>query len=537
MNRKIVLSKAVYAIVLVFILQHVVAAQNKCPKVDELSVSDVTTESAKLAWVGSSEHVSFDVDVMHGGGTPNFKFSETTSAQVTVVSGLLPGKDYRFRIKSKCDKGSGGSSKWFDFTTEDEEEDSEGDEEDSEDEEEDSEVVEKCPELEVSEVSEISDTGAVLSWSGDPAYTSFKVDVMQAPQEAPYKWSTTTTDTSVILEDLEPGRKYRFRIKASCDKGKSNSKWTAFMTTGVDSTGHGRCPKASNLAVIDVTDTSVVLTWLGNPENREYQVDVHQKEHTPTFRLSETVDTTAIEVQGLVPGGNYKFRVKASCEKNSAGSSSWINFVTTGGDSTFNQCPKPRNLSVLEVTDSSALLSWIALDSVNSFDFTVKSFEKTTSFALDTTLMDTFYLLTGLESGGNYQFRVVANCSDTSSSGSSDWSKFRTLQDTSSSSAEVDTSTFPVTEVESAEALVTTFPNPVEQELNVVLPLEKLGSLSYVTLTDLAGRQVYNAKFREVPTNANLPIPVGEVAPGIYKLAIRSAGFSATKTIIIQSHR
>ena len=520
------MSKALQAVALVIIVHNLAPAQNSCPKVHGLSVSGVTEVSAILSWVGASEHESFDVDVMQGAGTPHFKFSETTTAQEIVVSGLSPANEYRFRIKSKCNKGSGGSSKWFDFMTT-------GDNPDTDDKDKDDEGDSKCPKVEALQALNISDTGAILSWGGDPAYSSFKVDVMHAPQNANFKWSTTTGDTSVMLDNLAPGRKYRFRVKASCDKGKSNSEWTTFTTTGVDSTGHGRCPKASNLAVIDVTDTSVVLTWLGSPENREYQVDVHQKEHTPTFKLSETVDTAVLQVQGLVPGGNYKFRVKASCEKNSAGSSSWINFVTTGDSTTFDQCPKPRNLSVLEATDSSALLSWIALDTVVSFDLSIKSFENTASFSFDTTLTDTFYLASGLVPEGNYQFRLIANCSDISSSGSSDWSKFRTLEDTSGIVAE-DPLPFPMTELESAEALVTTFPNPVEEELNVVLPLEKLGYLTYVTLADLTGRTVYYAKFQEVPTDSNLPISVDGLVPGIYKLAIHSVGFSVTKTILIQ---
>ena len=433
-------------------------AQNNCPKATDLAASEITEVSAKLSWTGSSNHTEYTVDVMHGAQTSNFKYSTKTTATEAQVDGLLPGSNYRFRVKPKCEKGSGGSSQWFSFTTAG---DKPGDESNG------GGNGEKCPDLADLAAVDISDTSATLTWNNDPAYVSFKVTVMHTPQQANYKWSGTTSDTSVTITDLRPGRKYRFRVQASCDKGKSNSQWVTFGTTGIDSTGHGRCPKASNLAVLDVTDTSATLTWLGNPENVQYQVDVHQKEHTPQYRLSETVDTTALEVTGLSPGGNYKFRVKASCEKNSAGSSSWINFVTTGGDTTFNQCPKPRNLSVLEVSDTSALLSWVARDSAVSFDLEIKSFQGTPSYHFDTTLVDTFYFVSDLQPEGNYHFRVKANCTDTSSSGSSDWSKFRTLEDTSSESIS--------TEVTTQAASISTFPNPVSEEFNIQLPTEKLG--------------------------------------------------------------
>ena len=329
MIRKILGTSGLVALIIYPIF---IQAQDNCPKATDLSASNITEVSATLSWAGTSDHKSFDVDVKHGSGTPNFSFSKSTDLQEIVVTGLQPGSNYRFRVKSKCDKGSGGSSKWEDFKTEGDAPDSKGG----------NGGDSKCPDITGLEALEISDTGAILSWQGDEAYTNFEVNVMHAPQNANFKWSTTTSDTAVQMDNLLPGREYRFRVKASCTKGKSNSEWVTFATTGVDSTGHGRCPKASNLAVLDVTDTSVVLSWLGNPENRTYLVDVHQKEHTPTYKLSEEVDTTALEVTGLTPGGNYKFRVKASCDKNAAGSSSWINFVTTGGDSTFNQCPKPE---------------------------------------------------------------------------------------------------------------------------------------------------------------------------------------------------
>lgn len=509
-----------FSLILLFSIN--VRAQNSCPKANALNVSSLTEVSAQLNWSGSDEHTSYTVDVMHGPQTPNFKYSTTTGNTEAAVAGLQPGSAYRFRVKPKCEKGSGGSSKWFEFTT--------AGEKPSDDKDSEGQGGAKCPKLVDIEVTNISDTSATLSWSEHSDYTEFAVDVMHAPQNPNYKWSTVTNETEILVSDLKPGRSYRFRIKASCAKGKSNSKWHTFTTTGIDSTGHGRCPKASNLAVLDVTDSTVVLSWLGNPENVTYQVDVHQKEHTPQFRLSETVDTTALKVTGLVAGGNYKFRVKAACEKNAAGSSSWINFVTTGGDTTFNQCPKPRNLSVLDVSDTSALLTWIARDSIWSFDLEIKSFQGTASYAFDTTLMDTFYHVTDLQPEGNYHFRLKANCSDTSSSGSSDWSKFRTLADTSSG-AGVSESDVPF---ETTEATIVSFPNPVEEEFVVQLPIERMGALTYVILTDLVGRVVYEKILREIPTDANLFIPVDNLRPGIYKLMVKSTGIQNHKTIVVR---
>ncbi len=399
-----------------------------------------------------------------------------------------------------------------------------------------------CPKVDGLSATNIGDHSADLSWNSNDSHTEYTVDVMHGQGTSNFKWSTKTTEAQTSVDGLVPGSKYRYRTRAKCEKGSSGStKWFEFTTTGEkpddgkgggkkdDEDKGGRCPKASNLAVIEVSDTCVTLTWLGNEENVSYLVDVHSKEHTPQFKLSETVnDTNVLRVCELEPGGNYKFRVKASCERNKAGSSSWINFVTTGGDTTFNQCPKPRNLSVLETSDTSALLSWVARDSALYFHLEVKSFEGTPSFHFDTMLVDTFYLIDDLEPEGNYHFRVRATCNDSTTSGSSDWSKFRTLEDTSENLTEETVET-------SAEAVVNTFPNPTQSELSVVLPLERLGATTYVVLSDLSGRVVYQNTYQEVPSEEMLNIPTEGLNTGIYKLLIRSIGFEETKTIVIEA--
>ncbi len=395
----------------------------------------------------------------------------------------------------------------------------------------------KCPKVENLAADGITETSADLSWEGSDDHKVYQISVKHQGGSSPFKYDTETDGTSLTVYGLSPGNAYRFQVKAKCEQGSSGaSGWYAFDTPGDPEAGgdstesKGRCPKASNLAVLDVTDTTVTLSWLGNEENIAYRVDVHQKEHTPQFRLSEIVDTTILEVEGLVPGGNYKFRVKADCDKNSAGSSSWINFTTTGGDTTFNNCPKPTNLSVLEVTDSSALLTWIARDSVDEFMIDVKSFEQTPSFSLSETTEDTFYLVEGLAPEGNYQFRVVATCKDGSTSGSSDWSKFRTLPkaDTTDGNGMEEPVDTP------AVAPLVTFPNPVAETLIVDLPEEDLGFVTYILLSDINGRIVYNEILEGTVKAEQVRIPMQDLSNGLYKLQVRSTGYLETKTILVQ---
>lgn len=402
-----------------------------------------------------------------------------------------------------------------------------------------------CPKASSLEASQITETSATLSWDGSEEVEKYNVDVKHGTGTKPFSHSTTTTETSITVDGLLPGSTYRFRVMTKCDKGSGgSSQWKEFTTAGdkEDSdTGNGGsngpCPKASNLAIEEITDSTATLTWLGNDENVSYKVDVQSKEHTTHYKYSEDTDTTVVMVEGLEPGGNYKFRVKASCEKNSAGSSSWINFSTTGGDSTYQQCPKPTNLSVLEVTDSSALLTWTAKDSVESFSLDVKSYEQTPSFRFNTTLEVDSFLVEGLSADGKYQFRVVATCTDGSTSGSSDWSKFRTLpaeEETEDESSTDDPQESDLTDsLNTVSANLTTFPNPASSEMHIKVPKEELGQVTNLILTDLSGRIVYETKIEGIPQQENIPIQVGELRSGVYKLMMVSDNFKKSSTIFI----
>ncbi len=418
----------------------------------------------------------------------------------------------------------------------------------------------KCPGAESLSVSDITENSAVLNWIGGDEVITYSVDVKHGPQSSPFSFSATTSEISLTIEGLSAGSKYRFRVMTKCDKGSGGSSpWMDFTTLGESDSGPGNdgnndgngtlkgpCPKASNLAILEIDDTSAVLGWLGNDQNVSYQVDVHQKEHTPSYKLTETTDTTILYINGLMPGGNYKFRVKAKCEKNSAGSSSWINFTTTGGDTTFQQCPKPTNLSVPEVTDSSALLTWIARDSVESFTLDVKSYQATAHFSLNVTIVEDSFWVEGLQEDGDYHFRVVATCTDGSTSGSSDWSKFRTLpSDTTSTdddsgeedSEDEEENNEENTEQEEtfiSETSITTFPNPAVETITVELPTKELGFMTQIILSDVNGRIVYHTKLDGVPSFDRLPIPVQNLRNGIYTLMIKSVNFHETKTILVQ---
>ena len=53
---------------------------------------------------------------------------------------------------------------------------------------------------------------------------------------------------------------------------------------------------------------------------------------TPPFSYKQDgINTTSYSISGLLAGGSYKFRIKASCDKGK-GVSAWAGFTTPGGE-------------------------------------------------------------------------------------------------------------------------------------------------------------------------------------------------------------
>lgn len=425
--------------------------------------------------------------------------------------------------------------------------------------------AQKCPVPTGLSASAISDQGATLSWDVQDEHLNYDVSVMHGKNTPQYKHNESTPNNSIVLTDLSAGSNYRFKVKASCAKGKGNSKWVEFQTTGSIETGdtvevvttNGPCPKVVNMAVLEVSDSSVLLSWRSDVQHVSFQVDVKSKNHTTSFNESNTTTDTFYTVEGLEGGGNYHFRVKASCASKSAGSSKWIDFSTAGGDSLFNNCPKPKNLSVLEVTETTALLNWIHQDSAGTFDLEIKSGSMTPSFSFATTLMVDSFLAEGLSPDGNYQFRVKATCGDGSTSGSSDWAAFKTLlvdRDTvlsDTTTTVIDTSTLAGVDMENRatsqsisqlsvrtennieenNASLSVFPNPATASLAIAVQEKYLKKVTVVRLNDMMGKIVLQQKIMDLDGPYSLDI--NDVKSGYYQLVVKSGNYLAQKMVYI----
>ena len=167
-----------------------------------------------------------------------------------------------------------------------------------------------------------------------------------------------------------------------------------------------RCGKPTNLQVTNITSTSAKISWTGVSGARRYRI-LYKKVGAPRFKIKQ-VNTTSINITGLKPATNYIFFVRSYC--------SWYNIGRSvkGTFRTLDGCDKPTNLSVEEITSTSAKLIWSKIDSATDYIIEYKKFTGAINWKQigPFPATDSFYIITSLLPDTKYAWRVKAKCPD-----------------------------------------------------------------------------------------------------------------------------
>ena len=190
------------------------------------------------------------------------------------------------------------------------------------------------------------------------------------------------------------------------------------------------CDKATSLTATNISDHAADLSWETSSPGLEAIVEVRNAGRTPELMWKASSATGLVSVNGLVAGSKYKFRVRTLCPDGStSGSTSWTKFETTGMGPD-EACPKASDLLVMDLSDDAALLSWTGDLYSDHFEVEVRSKGSTPTYFFERSVRSNMVRIGGLTRGGKYQFRVRTICVNGAASGSTSWTKFQTLEDT-----------------------------------------------------------------------------------------------------------
>ena len=240
--------------------------------------------------------------------------------------------------------------------------------------------------------SAILDMSATLNWDAIVSATSYKVQ-FKASNSSTWSTATTVTNNTLNLGGLTASTQYDWRVRPNCNGQYSVGQFTTAAPicnapTGINFTAGS---------------TSTTLTWNAAWYAVSYTVE-YKLATGNTWIVAGNPTVSTFTLTGLSNPVNYDCRIKTNC---SFGGSGYVQFQFT---TTSTPCNAPTGLAFTYSNDISTF-TWDAMPGAVSYSFYIGwAGGPFSSQPYDVTTTNS-YALANLMQGGNFQFRVVTNCS------------------------------------------------------------------------------------------------------------------------------
>ncbi len=368
-----------WAMVWIALFWHGVASA-QCSQPSNLSAVNLTPTSVSLSWSAIQGAFSYTVQYRVNGTTTWTTVTGITGTS-TVLSALAESTVYQWRVKASCSTyssvatfntgGSGNNT--------------------------------ACSQPSNLMAVNLTPTSVALNWSAIQDAFSYTV---QYRVNGTTTWTTVTgiTGTSVELTGLAESTVYQWRVKASCS---TYSSVATFNTGG--SGNNTACSQPSNLMAVNLTPTSVTLSWSAIQEAFSYAVQ-YRVNGTTTWTLVSAITGTSTVLTGLAENTTYQWRVKASCSTYSSIATFLTGGTNVGGGNGGTSCSAPSNTNTLSVGLSSATVEWEPVGEAVDYTVEVRLFTAS-SYDVVGTVTQPGITITGLQPGMEYVWRVKASCS------------------------------------------------------------------------------------------------------------------------------
>ena len=324
-------------------------------------------------------------------------------------------------------------------------------------------------------------------------------------------WDSEATGTvlaagtnTYTFTGLTPATDYTIGLRQQCDD-QTVSSWN-IVTVSTDTLW---CATPENLSVVANTIDGAVIDWTTIGIETQWEVNV--------FRAGTDLTLTATShpfvVSGLLAGTQYSVSVRALCGSDlSEGPwSDTLQFTT-------DICQPVTNVTVSQITDSSAQVRWMNSTSTNINKWIVEygytGYAQGDHIASDTVSTNPF-TLTGLEEQMTYDVFVRVFCTESVTSTLNDNSKatFTTLEHQGIDGVQT--------------GVVALYPNPASTSVTVELGHAMEATVSVI---DMNGREVMRAE----ATAGRVTLDVSRLAQGAYFVRATGADVNAISKLVVR---
>jgi hypothetical protein len=343
-----------------------------------------------------------------------------------------------------------------------------------------------CAQLSTISISNLNYTTATLNWTATASASGYEYAVNTNP--VPPTTGTPVTATSVALNNLSPATNYYAHVRVKCAAGNYSDWMTVPFTTLTCNT------IAATVSNVDYSSALVSWNASQNVEGYEFLVSPVA---TPPMQGTPTTDTN-YAADNLLPNTTYYVHLRSKCTNNIYSAWSTVSFNTMG-------CVAPNNITVNSITQTSATVSWTAVNTAASYDYAVTP---NGAAPINTTNVSTNTVtLSELSANTTYNLHVRAVCTNVYKSA---WETvlFRTSDNKLS-----------VNNINNDNS-IQVYPNPARDAVTVKTS-SKSGT---VTLTDIAGRTLKTITLNSEETT----VDISNLNTGIYLMKYSDGHSSQT---------
>ena len=247
-------------------------------------------------------------------------------------------------------------------------------------------------------ISEISAYEATLSWTPRDGQTAWEVCCVSGVFDPDQASWTPVTDTFYTFTNLDAATNYTAYVRTDCGTEVSNPRQTSFTTEAT-------CPNIpSNISVSNITATTVDVNWTAGFDDSAWEVVVVPSNAAPETGIPEQTTDHPYTVTNLQDNTQYKVYVRTDC--GGGDHSYWSSPKTF---TTLPFCSSPRNVTISQITASSALVSWQPA-TYGATSYTIEySFANEENWTMEV-VDGTQFMLTNLEPDSSYNVMVYSNC-------------------------------------------------------------------------------------------------------------------------------
>ncbi|MES2621394.1 MAG: fibronectin type III domain-containing protein, partial [Bacteroidota bacterium] len=362
--------------------QGCVPVSTTCSVPSGMNTTAITTTSATLNWTAVPGAVSYNIRYRVLGTATWLTATSTINSRA--ISGLTLSTSYEWQVQTVCASTTSAYSASSTFTTP---------------------ATYTCGTATGLTATNITSTSAFLSWSAVGNVTNYNVQYRIAGTST---WTIAgTTINSYTLSGLIAATSYEWRILTVCSGGSyTYSPTAAFNTLSI-----GACGLPASLTTSSITASSAVFSWAAVSGAVSYNIRYRSVGSSTWQNVTST--TNSRTVTGLTASTNYEWQVQAVCSGSASSYTSSRTFTTLASIS----CGTPTGLTVTNITSSSAILNWTAVNGATGYIIYYKPTSSSTW--ISTSASTNSKTIAGLLAATPYHWAVYTTCSGVNSGWSS----------------------------------------------------------------------------------------------------------------------